>query len=76
VDEEELEVFMADLKNQVENLKLLIASVEADLAQKQENKMVAESTEAWLMTLRKNLAEVEKTPRKPSTTAVSLLNFS
>jgi len=76
VDEEELEVFMADLKNQVENLKLLIASVEADLDQKQENKMVAESTEAWLMALRKNLAEVEKTPRKPSTTAVSLLNFS
>jgi site-specific DNA recombinase len=60
VDEEELEVYMADLKNQVENLKLLIVSVEADLAQKHESKMVAESTEVWLMTLRKNLEEIEQ----------------
>jgi hypothetical protein len=43
----------------VENLNLLISSVEADLATKHENKMVAESTEAWLMTLRKSLSEVE-----------------
>ena len=60
VDEEELEVYMADLRNQVENMKLLISSVEADLAQQHENKMVAQSTEAWLMTLRKNLEEVEQ----------------
>jgi len=60
VDEEELEVYIADLKNQVENLKLLISSVEADLAQEQENKMMARSTEAWLMALRKNLSEVEQ----------------
>jgi hypothetical protein len=39
---------------------MLIASVESDLAQKHENKMVAESTEAWLITLRKNLAQVER----------------
>ncbi len=38
---------------------LLISSVEADVATKHENKMVAESTEAWLMTLRRNLSEVE-----------------
>src|SRR5215210_4206332 len=60
VDEEELEVYMTDLRNQVENLKLLISSVEADLAQKHEHKMVAESTEVWLMALGKNLAEVEQ----------------
>ena len=41
VDEEELEVFMADLKNQTENLKLLVTSVDSDLAQKDENKLVA-----------------------------------
>ncbi len=60
VDEEELEVHMTDLKNQVANLKLLISSVEADLAQKDENRMVAESTEAWLLTLKKNLENVEQ----------------
>ena len=41
-------------------MKLLISSVEADLARKHENKMVAETTEVWLLTLRKNLAEVER----------------
>ena len=57
---------MTDLRNQVENLKLLIASVEADLAQKHENKIVAESTEAWLLALRKNLAEVEQDTEEAS----------
>ena len=60
VDEAELEVHLADLKNQVENLKLLISSVEADLAARHENRMAAQRTEAWLMTLQKNLAEVER----------------
>ena len=39
--------------------KLLIAAVESELAQKHEDNMAAESTEARLLTLRKNLAEVE-----------------
>jgi len=60
VDEEELEVHMADLKNQVENLKLLISSVEAELAARDERRKVARTTEAWLLTLRKNLDEVEQ----------------
>ncbi|MDF2702137.1 MAG: resolvase protein [Rubrobacteraceae bacterium] len=60
MDEEELEVYLSDLKNQVENLKLLIASVEADLAKNHERKMVAENTEAWLVALRENLSEVEQ----------------
>jgi hypothetical protein len=51
---------MADLKNQIENLKLLLTSVKADLAQKDENKLVAASTEAWLVSLRSNLAAVEE----------------
>lgn len=41
-------------------MKLLISSVEADLARKHENRMVAQSTAAWLLTLRKNLEEVEQ----------------
>ncbi len=60
VDDEELKIHLADLKYQMETLKLLISSVEADLAAKHENRMVAESAEAWLMTLRKSLSEVER----------------
>ena len=59
ISEDELAVYAADLKNQVENLRLLITAVETDLAQKQQNRLAAKSTEAWLMTLRERLAEVE-----------------
>lgn len=60
LDEEELEVHLVDLKNQVENLKLLIASVEADIGRKEENKLTAQTTEAWLLTLRERVEEVEE----------------
>ena len=60
VDEEELEIYLADLKNQVENLKLLIVSVETDLTTNHENKMVVARTEVWHMTLRETLAGVEQ----------------
>ncbi len=60
MDEEELEIHMADSKNRVEKLKLPIFSVEADLAQKDEKRMMAEITEAWLLALRKNLEDVER----------------
>jgi hypothetical protein len=60
IDDEELEVHVSDLRNRVENLKLLIASVESDLATKEENTLVAASTEAWLRTLKKNLADAEQ----------------
>jgi site-specific DNA recombinase len=60
LDEEELEVHLVDLKNQVENLKLLISSVEADIGRKEENKLTAQTTEAWLLTLRERVEEVEE----------------
>ena len=60
ISEEETEMLLADLKNQTDNLRLLIGSVETDLAQRQENRMVAASTAAWLLALRKNLSEVEQ----------------
>jgi hypothetical protein len=53
------EVYLADLKNQVENLKLLISSVESDFAKKHENKMLAENTDACLIVLKENLSVVE-----------------
>jgi site-specific DNA recombinase len=60
LDEKELDVHLVDLKNQVENLKLLIASVEADIGRKEENKLTAQTTEAWLLTLRERVEEVEE----------------
>ena len=58
--EEETEVLLADLKNQADNLRLLISATEAELSTVEEDRLVAKNTEAWLLTLRKNLAEVEQ----------------
>ena len=60
ISEEELGVYLLDLKNQLDNLRLLIEATEADLSRKQENKLVAKSTEAWLLRLREHIAEVEE----------------
>jgi site-specific DNA recombinase len=58
--EEEAEVLLADLKNQADNLRLLISATEAELSTVEEDRLVARNTEAWLLTLRKNLVEVEQ----------------
>ena len=47
-------------KNQTENLRLLLGSVEAELSQKCEQAELAETTHAWLLALRERLAEVEE----------------
>ncbi len=60
ISEEELETYLIDLKNQIDNLRLLIESVDADLAQKRERKELAQTTHAWLLTLRERIAEVEE----------------
>ena len=60
LDDEELEVYLTDLKNQIANLKLLIGSVETDMARQDQDRQAARSTEAWLMSLRKNLEEIEQ----------------
>jgi hypothetical protein len=60
ISETELELYLADLKNQINNLRLLIESVEADLSQKHQHKELAETTHAWLVTLRERIAEVEE----------------
>jgi site-specific DNA recombinase len=60
ISEQEADVLLADLKNQADNLRILIGSVEADLSKKEESKLAAATTEAWLMALRKNLSEVEQ----------------
>jgi site-specific DNA recombinase len=60
ISEGEAEVLLADLKNQTENLRLLISSVESDLLRIEENRLTAMNTEAWLVSLRENLSEVER----------------
>jgi len=59
ISEDELAVYVTDLKNQVENLKLLIASVESDLATREQDRLAAQDAATWLLTLRERVAEVE-----------------
>ncbi|HEV2093355.1 MAG TPA: hypothetical protein VGR18_09355, partial [Rubrobacter sp.] len=60
ISEEELETYMLDLKNQIENLRLLVESVDADLSRRREQAEIAETTHAWLLALRERLSDVEK----------------
>ena len=59
LDESDLEIALPDVKNRIENLGMLRASVEDQLAAAREHAEVAESAEAWLMTLRDRVEEVE-----------------
>jgi len=65
ISEEVLELHLADVGTQLDNLKLLLSSVESDLATKHEQVELAESTEAWLLTLRERLSEVEEDTEEP-----------
>jgi hypothetical protein len=60
ISEEGAEVLLAELKNEADNLRLLIRSAESDLSKQEENKLAAQTTAAWLMTLNENLSEVEQ----------------
>jgi chromosome segregation ATPase len=60
ITEGELETYLADLKNQIANLRLLIESTEADLSQRRERTELADTTYVWLMTLRERVSEVEE----------------
>jgi multidrug resistance efflux pump len=59
ITETELDGYLADLRTQTDNLRLLLESVEADLSQRHEETELAASTEAWLMGLRERIHEVE-----------------
>jgi hypothetical protein len=60
ISEEELEMYLADLKNQTSNLRLLLESVEADLSHRRERVALTDTTHAWLLSLWRRVAEVEK----------------
>jgi hypothetical protein len=53
-------VYVADLKNQIDNLRLPMSSVEAELARKREQAELTETTRAGLLTLRQHVAEIEE----------------
>ena len=55
----ELEIYLADLKNQTDNLRLLLGSVKADLSQEREHQELSATTHAWLVTLRERVEEIE-----------------
>jgi hypothetical protein len=59
ISEDELSEYLADLKNQIGNLRLLLESVEADLSQYAEKREIAQTTSAWLATLQERISEVE-----------------
>ena len=59
-----LETHLLDLKNQTENLRLLLGSVEAELSQKRANQGLTEAAHAWLVALRERTAEVEEDNEK------------
>jgi Recombinase zinc beta ribbon domain len=59
ISEEELADYMADIKNQVSNLKLLISSVEDDLVSLGASRLEVQSAAEWLSALREGVSEVE-----------------
>jgi site-specific DNA recombinase len=60
ISEDELETYLADLKNQISNLRLLIEATEADLSQRRERAELADTTYAWLAALRERVDEIEE----------------
>ncbi len=59
IDAEWLTTHVRDREDRIDNLRLLIASVESDLAAREHDRLAAESAEAWLLTLRERIHEVE-----------------
>jgi hypothetical protein len=59
LSEAELEITLPDVRNRIENLRLLIESVESDLAAREQDRLAAQNTKAWLRKLADNLEEVD-----------------
>ena len=60
ISEEELDAYLAALKKQTDNLRILLASTEAELSERQGRTALTDTTHAWLLALRRRLAEVEE----------------
>jgi len=75
LDDSELAAHLEDLKYQAENLRLLRDSVEVEIAGKKEQQHLAETTGAWLRTLRERIAEVEADTGEAQTTRRELVRL-
>jgi site-specific DNA recombinase len=60
LSEEDLDLYLRDLANQTDNLRLLLESVEGDLAAREHNRLAAADAAEWLLELKERVAEVEK----------------
>jgi site-specific DNA recombinase len=59
LSEEDLDSYLRDLANQTDNLRLLLKSVEGDIATREHDRLAAADAAAWLLALRERVAEVE-----------------
>jgi site-specific DNA recombinase len=64
ISEEELEIYLAELKKQTDNVRVLLASIEAELSGRRERTALTDTTHAWLLSLRQCLDEVEEDTRE------------
>jgi site-specific DNA recombinase len=60
ISEEELDAYLVELKRQIDNLRVLLASIEVELSERRERTALTDTTRAWLLSLRKRLVEVEE----------------
>jgi hypothetical protein len=55
-----LDAYLAELKEQIDNLRVLLASVDAEISERRERTALTDTTHAWLVSLRRSLDEVEE----------------
>jgi|SRR5215210_141390 len=60
ISEEELDAYLTELKEEIDNLRVLLASVDAELSERWERAALSDTTHAWLVSLRRSLDEVEE----------------
>lgn len=75
LDDSELATYLEDLKYQTQNLRLLLDSVEAEIAGKKEQQHLAETTASWLAALRERTAEVEAETEEAQATRRELVRL-
>src|SRR5918994_790750 len=64
ISEEELDAYLVELKKQIDNLRVMLASIEAKLSERRERTALTDTTHAWLLSLRQCLDEVEEDTRE------------
>ncbi len=61
-----MNVYLADLKNQTDNLRLVLESVEADLSDMHHERIaLTDTAHTWLLSLRRRVVEVEEDTKEP-----------